>query len=76
MIWQDAVLLVGQVVLGLTLLPTLRAGAPVPRLTSVPAAAVLFGFAVTFLSLGLYGATITSSFNAGTWLLIARWCRA
>ncbi len=70
MIWQDWAILVGQVVLGLTLVPTVVAKAWVPYATSLPAVAVLAAFCAVFLTLGLYGAATTSALNALAWAAV------
>jgi hypothetical protein len=71
MIWQDVVILVGQAILGLSLIPTIWSRVRVPLTTSLPATITLAMFAGTFLSLDLYGAAITSALNAATWGFIA-----
>lgn len=70
MIWQDAAILLGQLVLFLTLIPTINSGVRVPLLTSVPASLVLFGFAATFMTLALWGSAMTSILNGLAWAAI------
>lgn len=71
MIWQDAVILVGQLVLFITLIPTIVSKVRVPLLTSLPAMFVLDSFIIVFTTLGMWGSVVTSALNAAAWALIA-----
>lgn len=68
--WQDAVLLAWQLVFAATLIPTAVDGVSIPYWTSVPAVAVMVAFALTFASLRLRGAALSSLLNAAMWLTV------
>lgn len=74
MIWQDAVLTFGGLVLAGLLVPVLRdEDAVVPRTTSIPTGSVLALIAATYVTLDLMFAAAASTASAGAWFSIAAW---
>lgn len=72
MIWQEAVIAVGQAAFFMLLMPTLlNPRAAVPRATSLPTGLILGAFAFTFATMGLAFAAGTSAASALGWLGIA-----
>lgn len=73
-VWQDVVFFVGGFLLAVVLYPVLRdEESAVPRWTSIPTAAVLYAFAGTYYTLGLYLAMSMNAFSALMWTAIALW---
>ena len=76
MIWQDVVFAAGSVFFAISLLPTVfDRTAAVPRITSIPTAGTLVGFAVAQWSLGCRWAPCFELLTAAVWAWIA-WRRA
>lgn len=72
MIWQDLVFTLGGLLLAVLLLPMVRdPDAAAPRTTSVPTAGVLYAFAATFTTMGLYASAVTNTATALCWTFIA-----
>ena len=68
--WQDGIIFFGQIILALTLIPTIVGGVSMPYATSIPALVVMFAFAYTFWSLKLYSSMASSIASAAMWLLL------
>lgn len=72
LVWQDVVFTVGQFIFLVSLLPTIMdAKAQVPRKTSVPTAAIMLAFTVTYVSLQLYFAAVLGLVIAAAWAVVA-----
>ena len=71
MIWQDWVITIGQYFFAITLLPTLFSRSLPPIKTSFPTSLILYSFAFTFSTLGLFHSTLSSLVVATVWLAIA-----
>jgi hypothetical protein len=72
MAWQDMVFLVGNLVLGAVLIPTLLdENVEIPLKTSVPTALVLSIFAASYFTLELYFSAVSTAVIAAMWLYIA-----
>jgi hypothetical protein len=68
--WQDATLTLGALVFLIALIPTLVGDAKPSPLTSLLTGSVLLVFAATYLTLGLYFASITTAVTGTAWLVI------
>ncbi len=68
--WQDAILTLGTLVFLVALIPTLLGDAKPSPLTSLLTGTVLLVFAATYLTLGLYFASITTAATGTVWLVI------
>lgn len=70
MVWQDWVIGVGQIGLFLALIPTIR-NVEKPALgTCVITAAILTGFAISFVTLTLWFSAFATSFAALGWYIL------
>ena len=71
MLWQDAVIAVGQFALTLALIPAIRDTSKPPLRTSLTTALILYVFAATFATLGLWLAVISSVLAGAAWTVLA-----
>lgn len=69
--WQDVVLTIGQLVLTLSLLPTVFSKDKPVLITSISFGAILMTFSITFATLALWFTTLTTFLGSLTWFLIA-----
>lgn len=69
--WQDFVFTAGNVIFIVALIPTILSKEKPPLSTSVPTAAVLIAFAVTYGSLHLWYALTSATVTALAWSIIA-----
>lgn len=70
MIWQDAILMVGNFIIMLALLPTVFGKHKPEPLTSLLTGLILTAFAVVFFSLGLYCGAVAVSLSALLWFIL------
>lgn len=71
MIWQDLVISIGQFVFIVSLMPTLLSKDIPPIKTSLPTGLFLLLFGFSFLTLGMYMASLTSTINGIEWLILS-----
>lgn len=77
MSWEEVVVAVGTLALGLFLLPTILGPHKPSLLTSIPTFFIILAFAASFASLDLWLAAVSNAFNATCWLaVIARTVQA
>ena len=69
--WQDYVLAVGVFIFSLALIPTIRSNQKPALSTSVLTSIVLFVFAITYASLGLWLAVVAQFVGAFVWSVLA-----
>ncbi len=70
MIWQDYVLMVGGMILGVSIIPMIRARNKPPFLTSVPTSVILSVFVVCLATLKLYLAAFSTTCTATLWWIL------
>ena len=70
MIWQDAVIAVGQILFAVALVPALRSRQKPPRSTCVMTGVILLVFSVTFATLGLWWGSSTAAVCGVLWLVL------
>ena len=68
--WQDLVLTSGSLIFLVALVPTVLGSSKPAPLTSLSTGSVLIVFAVTYATLGLSFASVTTATTGLTWLLI------
>jgi threonine/homoserine/homoserine lactone efflux protein len=75
MSWQDLVLSVGQILFFVALLPSIWSPGKPALMTSVMTATILTVFVVTFWTLDLLFAAVTTTLAASAWWILAyqRW---
>ncbi len=71
MLWQDAVLAVGLVILNAALVPTVFSKAKPPLFTSLTTGTILIIFSVSMLTLHLWFTAVMQAGNALLWLTLA-----
>ena len=70
MSWQDGLLFIGSIVLGLSLWPSIR-GKDKPALkTSFVQTAILASYGIAYVTLGLWGAAAGIAINTLGWLVL------
>ena len=68
--WQDLILMVGNFIIALALIPTVLSKHKPEPLTSFLDGLVLTAFAIVFFSLGLYCGAIAVSVSALLWFIL------
>lgn len=68
--WQDYVLTAGSIAFVLALIPAVRAKEKPARTTSAMTSFVLWIFAATDVTLGLYWTALTTALTASMWLVL------
>lgn len=69
--WQDIVLAIGSLVFAIALIPSLLSKDKPALLTSGSTSLVLFVFTITYASLSLWYATVTTALSAALWGVLA-----
>jgi hypothetical protein len=69
--WQDIVLAIGSFVFALALIPSIISKDKPALWTSLLTGSVLFVFTVTYATLSLWYATVTTAFSASLWVVLA-----
>ena len=68
--WQDLVFMIGGFIFSLALIPTIRAKEKPAISSSLMTLVVLTAYGVSYLTLDLYLASITTILTAGAWLIL------
>ena len=71
LLWQDAVLTVGQIFFVFALIPMIRATQKPPLITSITHGLILASFGVVFASLSLWFSTIAVFLASLMWLYLS-----
>jgi hypothetical protein len=69
--WQDILLSVGTLILGIALIPAAFHKEKPPLATSIPTGLVLYSFGLAYVTLGLWYAFGSVLFNATLWAILA-----
>lgn len=69
--WQDVVITVGQIIFIIALIPAVKHQHKPPFPTSILNAIVLFSFAIVYITLSLWFASITTAIVGFLWLVLA-----
>ena len=69
--WQDWVIMTGQWIMGVALIPAVFAKEKPPLKTSIPTAIFMMVFSFTFSTLGFWGSTASSFFGGVLWVILA-----
>ncbi len=70
MVWQDYVLMIGGIILGISIVPMIRAREKPPFLTSIPTSLILTVFIVCLATLRLYLASFSTACTAVLWWVL------
>lgn len=70
MIWQDIVIMIGQVLFSISLIPILRAKTKPPKFTCFLTASILGSFFITFGTLSLWMSMFSCLLNGTLWCWI------
>ncbi len=71
MIWQDWVISIGQIVLAIALIPTIRSKDKPPLSTGITTAIAIGTISLTFLTLGLWFSAATAGLASSGWFFIS-----
>jgi len=71
MSWQDAVFTTGQGLFAVALIPALLSASKPPRATCWTTGLTLFAFAFAFLTLDLWGSSLSSLTTGALWVWLA-----
>lgn len=70
MIWQDLVISIGQFVFIISMIPSILSQYKPDIKTSLPTGLILMVFTISFLSMGMYMASISSFLTSVCWLIL------
>lgn len=71
MSWQDLIFTVGQLFFVIALIPTVRGKDKPAFSTSLITSLILLGFALTYLTMALWGSALFAFLNAVAWGILA-----
>lgn len=71
MLWQDFIFTIGQFIFVLALIPSIKGKDKPAFITSLITTLILFSFAATYFTLGLWGSGLFAALNATAWGILA-----